>query len=72
MDLDSTKIYGQSEAILIDYFNCGHLILTMLLYLSFDFLNVLPLSPPSLKEIGFGSFGLLDIFIIGNFYCYPT
>ena len=33
----------------------------MLLYLSYDVFNVLPLSPPSLKEISFGGFGLLDI-----------
>ena len=59
-DLDSTKIYGQIRARLIDWSNCGQLLLTMLLYLSYSVFNVFPIFPPSIREISFVGFELLD------------
>ena len=63
--LDSTNIYEWIKDIWIDWSNCGILLITMLLCLSYAVFKVLTLLPPSIREIRRGVFGLWDMFRIG-------
>ena len=65
--LESSKIDEMSKARWLDWSTCVQLLLTVLLYFSYDVFNGLPIFPPIIGLIRLGSFGTLDIFIIGLF-----